>query len=58
MHCARRYNNVGFKHGPLQQGNPEMRTPNMDALASQGIVLERHVRALRVVIVSCAAVIA
>ena len=36
------YNNVGFAHGPLNKGNPEMRTPNLDRLAADGIVLERH----------------
>ena len=36
------YANVGFAHGPLQAGNPEARTPHMDALAAEGIVLERH----------------
>lgn len=36
------YNNVGFAHGPLEQGNSEMRTPNLDALAMEGIRLDRH----------------
>eukprot|EP01079_Euglenida_sp_SAG-EU17-18_P004395 gene4395-798_t len=36
------YANVGFAHGPLKQGNPEMRTPHMDELATGGVVLERH----------------
>jgi arylsulfatase B len=36
------YDNVGFAHGPLKQGNPEMKTPNMDQLVTEGIVLERH----------------
>lgn len=35
------YHNVGFDHGPQEGGNPEMRTPNMDALARDGIVLDR-----------------
>ena len=39
------YNNVGFSHGPkgpnYGHGNPEMRTPHMDALARSGIVLDR-----------------
>ena len=34
------YNNVGFAHGPAD-GNPEMKTPNMDTLAKTGIVLDR-----------------
>eukprot|EP00051_Salpingoeca_urceolata_P032595 m.16473 g.16473 ORF g.16473 m.16473 type:complete len:669 (-) comp5258_c0_seq2:215-2221(-) len=36
------YNNVGFAHGPLNGGNPEMKTPNIDKLAMEGIRLERH----------------
>ena len=40
------YNNVGFSHGPsghdFGHGNPEMRTPNLDQLATDGIVLDRH----------------
>jgi len=39
------YNNVGFAHGPRGEdfgdGNPEMRTPHMDAHARAGIVLDR-----------------
>ena len=39
------YNNVGFAHGPkgsdFGHGNPEMRTPHMDALARDGVVLDR-----------------
>ena len=40
------YNNVGFAHGPagndFGHGNPEMRTPNLDQLVKEGIVLDRH----------------
>ena len=40
------YNNVGFPHGPagndFGHGNPEMRTPNLDQLVAEGIVLDRH----------------
>ena len=36
------FNNVGFPHGPLNAGNKEMRTPNLDALAMSGLRLERH----------------
>eukprot|EP00038_Savillea_parva_P017529 m.20629 g.20629 ORF g.20629 m.20629 type:complete len:718 (-) comp3812_c0_seq1:251-2404(-) len=36
------FNNVGYPHGPLNQGNPEMMTPTMDELAMSGIRLERH----------------
>ena len=36
------YNNVGFAHGPLNKGNPEMRTPTLDRLAGDGVILERH----------------
>ena len=36
------FNNVGFPHGPLNAGNPEMRTPHLDALAMAGLRLERH----------------
>ena len=36
------FNNVGFDHGPLSKGNPEMRTPNLDRLAMDGVRLERH----------------
>jgi arylsulfatase B len=35
------YYNVGFSHGPLKMGNPEARTPNLDDLAKNGIVLDR-----------------
>jgi arylsulfatase B len=35
------YGNVGFPHGP-SAGNPESRTPHMDALAMGGIILDRH----------------
>eukprot|EP01051_Picozoa_sp_SAG22_P014557 SAG22_NODE_1784_length_3588_cov_27.751791_1_plen_185_part_00 len=34
--------NVGFPHGPLGRGNPEMRTPHLERLAAEGIVLDRH----------------
>ena len=33
---------VGYPHGPLNAGNSEMRTPNLDRLAMEGIRLERH----------------
>ena len=36
------FTNVGFAHGPLQAGNQEMKTPNMNQLVAEGIVLERH----------------
>ena len=36
------HNNVGFAHGPLGTGNPQMRTRHMDRLASEGIVLDWH----------------
>ena len=35
------YANVGFPHGP-NPGNPEARTPTMDALVKEGVLLERH----------------
>ena len=35
------FGNVGFAHGP-SLGNPESRTPHMDALAKGGIILDRH----------------
>ena len=35
------YANVGFAHGP-NPGNPEMRTPTMDSLVEEGLLLERH----------------
>ena len=31
----------GFAHGP-NPGNPEMRTPIMDSLVEEGLLLERH----------------
>eukprot|EP00949_MAST-11_sp_MAST-11-sp1_P005247 g5247.t1 len=34
------YNNVGFSHGPAP-GNPEVRTPTLDSLARDGVVLDR-----------------
>jgi hypothetical protein len=36
------YAGVGFAHGP-NPGNPEMRTPHLDALAAEGVVLDRHI---------------
>jgi arylsulfatase A-like enzyme len=33
------YANVGFAHGP-NPGNPEMRTPTMDSLVEEGLLLE------------------
>jgi hypothetical protein len=35
------YANVGFAHGP-NPGNPEARTPTMDALVKEGVLLDRH----------------
>ena len=36
------FNNVGYVHGPLNRGNPEVKTPTLDRLAMQGVRLERH----------------
>ena len=35
------YANVGFAHGP-NPGNPEVRTPTMDGLVKEGVILDRH----------------
>lgn len=35
------YANVGFPHGP-NPGNPEVRTPIMDGLVKEGVILDRH----------------
>ena len=35
------FGNVGFAHGP-SPGNPESRTPHMDSLAREGVILDRH----------------
>jgi hypothetical protein len=47
------FNNVGYEHGPLSKGNPEMKTPTLDRLAMGGVRLERHyVRTISAVTIS------
>ena len=36
------YSNVGFAHGPLGTGDPEMRTRHNHVPATEGVVLGRH----------------